>query len=246
MNRDKIVADVSDHLSNEVSSLILTGSMVDNSTNSHSDIDFIVITSDDSQKEKVRRISSKIQKAIPQFLIDCKIYTIDEYNRAKGGQDHFFLWTSFKKCRILHGLELSQDVKLKPQLVKDALWKYISDVENASSLLSAEVQFTGACVTLYLAAATAYFVDKFILSSGRPSTKREYLKLHLGRGFPLITERYGWIRRQVLDSTTVRQLKVSTKIDRRYSSSEYAVVRESAESVLTINQRVLRELSDIY
>lgn len=246
MSRKQIVDRIVNQVSHETISLILTGSTVGSEVREESDIDFIAIVNDDAKKVEVFKKIRGLQN-FQRNHIDFKIYTKEEFKRAKGGQDNFFIWSSLNKAIILHGQDIREDVKLKPRLVLDAIWKHISKVESASNMLLDEVLFSGSCVTMYIAIVTSFFIEQLILKSIKePSYKHEYLKSHLNQGYRFILERYQWVRERAQGRISVGNFRIPSKVDSRYSSVDYRILYELSISVLSKLRRVERELSKLY
>jgi len=246
MNPEQIVEELRKQVPQNIISLIITGSIVNSSANEESDVDFIFVVTDDTQKKKVAQIVNNVQRLARSIRIDCKIYTEKEFILAKGGRDHFFLWSSFVKSRILQGQDLRGQVQLKLHLVRDILRDSLSMLEDASLSLSDEMHLTGSCMTIFSALAASFFIELYILDSiGQSKTKREYLKSILGEGYQLVSERYQWVRDHVPDTQSTGKFKIPSKADRSFSKADYRLIHDSAEMVLGIIKRVEQAVSRI-
>ena len=221
-------------------SIILVGSNVTGSTSSESDIDLIIIVKDEESAKSVKKITRVVQNSNDRHSLDCKIYTEQEFVKAKTGRDHFFLWSAFKNSRTLHGCDSWTNIKLIPSKVTSILWNCIREIENATVLIEMRAQFTGVCFKLYSSLKTVYFGEVCFMKMN-DSRKSAFIQEILGDQYRICLNRYKWVAGQLEDHST-EKLKVPSNIDRRYRDSDYKKLEGICKSASEFVSRRVPEL----
>jgi predicted nucleotidyltransferase len=75
------------------SSIVLTGSQVNGIAEDESDIDLIIVTETTDKANLIQRIAEDYRGASIRPLLDCKVYSQDEFYGAKSGLEGRFIWT---------------------------------------------------------------------------------------------------------------------------------------------------------
>lgn len=224
-------------------SIVLTGSQVEETAGEDSDIDLIVLTETTDQAEELRRIVNEFIAPSDRVLLDCKIYTKDGFHSAKSAPEKFYIWTSLSNGRTLHGKDITDNIRLVPQVVLDSTWGCIQNVQEAFDNLDAGVNFTGACYQIYSALATAFFVERDVLGSPiQYVTKNEYIRSCLRDEFSIARERYYWIAKRTKGLDTSQILTVSKSVDRKFSMEKYVAMHLRARSSIQLLEDLYKKL----
>ncbi len=227
-------------------SIVLVGSSVDGNVTKNSDIDLIVIAKDSISAAQLRKISKQFEGIGDRPLLDTKVFTEQEFVKARNSKDNFFFWSCTRNGKILHGRDILNDVKFNPDIATSLMWDCIAEIENAYRDLEVRVQFTGCCFKILSSLTTLYFAEKLILKEKTPIIgKEEYLKSMLGNQYSVARDRYYWVARQMSDDQR-QKLKVSKHADKRYGVKAYSNMTSSATEILEIvHSKVLKLVREI-
>ena len=232
--------DLFGHIS---TSIMLVGSHANNSAHTKSDIDVIIISENHKECQKIISTVLNDTKKMNRRLIDFKIFTLDEYNKAKTSEEHFFLWSCMQDAICLHGIDLSNDIRLSFTLLRDHLWHLISQIEEVIGFLDLQVQFSGSCFHLNVALSTAYFVKKQILKEITSSQSKEvFIQSYFDKQYTNARERYYWVVSKI-DKSSRRKLRISKRADSDIDHETYEEMREKAEIVLTVLRHIVEQLN---
>ena len=213
-------------------SIVLVGSSVDGNVTKNSDIDLIVIAKDSISAAQLRKISKQFEGIGDRPLLDTKVFTEQEFVKARNSKDNFFFWSCTRNGKILHGRDILNDVKFNPDIATSLMWDCISEIESACRDLELQVQFTGCCFKILSSLTTLYFAEKLILQRKTPIVgKEEYLKSMLGNQYSIARDRHYWVVRQMPDER-MRKLRVPTSVDRRFGVKAYSDLFSRASLVL--------------
>lgn len=227
-------------------SIVLVGSRVDGNVTKNSDIDLIVIAKDSISAAQLLKISKQFEGIGGRPLLDTKVFTEQEFVKARNSKDNFFLWSCTRNGKILHGRDILNDVKFNPSITTSLMWDCISEIESACRDLEVQVQFTGCCFKILSSLTTLYFAEKLILKEKTPIIgKEEYLKSMLGNQYSVACDRYYWVVRQMSDDQKQR-LKVSIHADRKYGVKAYSNMTSCVTEILEIvHSKVLKLVREI-
>ena len=216
-------------------SIILVGSHASGYAHSESDIDLIVIAKGIQEAKNALDLSKKIGFEKNRPILDCKVYTEEEFREAKAGIDNRFIWTCMKNGKLLFGEDVTKSVRLLPKRVVEEYWDCVQSVEQAYSNLESYTQFTGSCFHLYRALSITYFLDSFILHLGnQKGAKEDYIALVFGNEFSRIRDRYYWVMNHVDVSMFPKSIRIPISLDRSTNKNDYAHVYEKAGKVWEI------------
>jgi len=214
-------------------SIILTGSHAMDESTSSSDIDFIAIVNGTNSAERIRRSISKRSAKGNRPLLDVKVYTEEEFRKAKSGKEHLFLWTSLTGGETLCGEDITQSITLNKRRLVDTVWKELQGVVDCVDKLEMRTHFTGCCFTLYQALATIYFVQKFVLEqSGHPS-KSVFMRDMLGDAHDLVRDRYYYVANRTEESELTQDVSIPTSADRKFDEADYSLVQQKCEEAVS-------------
>ncbi|MBD3159735.1 MAG: hypothetical protein GF309_13215 [Candidatus Lokiarchaeota archaeon] len=213
-------------------SIILTGSQATGESTSSSDIDFIAIVEGTSSGERIRRSISKRSTKGNRPLVDVKVYTEEEFRKAKSGKEHLFLWTALTTGQTLCGEDLTQDITLNKRRVVNTVWEELHEVVDCVDMLEMRAHFTGCCFALYQALATTYFVQKFVLDQSKHPSKLGFMTDMLGDAHDLVKDRYYYVASRTEKSELAQDVGIPTSVDRKFSEADYSVVRQKCEEAV--------------
>jgi len=225
-----------------VKSVVLVGSKVMEKTTERSDTDLIIIANDKNAVEQIQRILQNQDDSSNRPELDCKVYTEEDFSKAKGGKSNFFLWTALMNSRVLLGHDISSEVKMKPNLVRSALWNSQEDVENACSNFESNTQFTGSCFSLYSSLTTLYFAEKHFLRGGQMKiTKEEYIRKIVKNQHETTRNRYYWVARKWRTSNS-EIVNIPLNIDKKFHGTDYANMYEVTSQALQYFQTMTAKI----
>jgi predicted nucleotidyltransferase len=219
-------------------SIMLTGSHVDGNATKGSDIDLIVVTLGTNEAGAVKKCADKLNKTNSQFLLDCKIYTKQEFLASQNGIESLFLLTCLLHGKILSGHDITKNIKLNSELVLNSIWRCVQNTEESCERLKMYNQFTGCCYHLYNALATVYYVNRFVLKTmDKSTTKCDFISTCLDDQYFKVRDRYFWVARKNRCAIFADTLKVPTSIDKRFKKSDYLGVHKRSLDVLDLVQK---------
>jgi predicted nucleotidyltransferase len=216
-------------------SVVLVGSHATGQAQKNSDIDLIVIAEDECATKVFREIVEGFDRSGLRPLLDCKVYTEEEFGRAKSGHENRFLWTCLIDGKVVWGKDISKEVQLNPKLVSDSYWQHIRGVEEACSNLQSGVRYTSSAYHLYDALNTTYFVEKFILHSIEGNIHKEgFIRQKLGGEFVQARDRYYWVMHHAGATRPSSRLQIPTAVDKKFKRSDYERMHDAARNVLEL------------
>jgi len=241
MTTNDMLIQLVNRLHSFTSSIMLTGSLASGLDGPLSDIDLIIICKKEEDIDTVRNAVPHVKLHDGRPLFDCKIYTDEEFSRAKAGKDHLFLWNSFQNSKCLSGRDISHGIKLNYRIVIDTLWNLVSEMEEVIRLIADRAQYTGCCFQIISACSMAYFVQKLILKEKPPGeTKESYLRTILGSEYLVARERYYWVASRIGTGTT-KSYRIPKDTDKKYGPKDYdAMVAPGQEVLRRFRQLITR------
>jgi hypothetical protein len=225
-------------------SIMLVGSHVENTYHDQSDVDFIIVCDGSDERRQIKKVlpSRALMNGRPS--LDYKVFTEDEYNKAKTSEKHFFLWSCMQHAICLHGKDISKDIKLSLNLVVDNLWNLIRQTEEVHRLLDLQVHFSGCCFHLYGAASTMYFVKKDILKDGSSSVAKEaFIQTTFGKQYSVVRSRYYRLSSKI-DLDSEKPLRIKSKDDCGIGPEAYEKMKEKTEMVLMALREVVERVQE--
>ncbi|NHI84153.1 MAG: hypothetical protein EAX81_07620 [Candidatus Thorarchaeota archaeon] len=226
-------------------SIMLVGSQASGLTNEESDLDLIVIAHGHNEAMEVRKIASRFGTNMGRAILDCKVYTEDEFTRARSGSENRFIWTCMKQGKVVYGMDIIDTVQLKPDQTRDSYWEHIQNVENAILDLDNGIHFTGSCYHLYDALATTYFIEAFIFQSAiRKQRKEEFIASVLEKEYSIIRDRFYWVFKHISADGLKNNIRVPSSMDQRFSRTHYDSVHKKAIPTLDYARNTYRRLAE--
>ncbi|MGV9170021.1 MAG: nucleotidyltransferase domain-containing protein [Promethearchaeia archaeon] len=209
--------------------IILIGSHATDEATSTSDIDFIAITENANAAERIRRSISKRSMKDNRPLLDVKVYTEEEFRKAKSGKEHLFLWTALTTGQTLCGEDITQNITLNKRRLVNTVWEELQGVVDCVDKLEMRTRFTGCCFALHHALATMYFGQKFVLEHSRYSSKSVFMRNMLGNALDLVKDRYYYVASRVEKPELAQDIRIPASVDRKFSEADYNLVRQKCE-----------------
>lgn len=217
-------------------SIVLVGSHAIGEGDSDSDIDLIILSNTTKEADYIKRaVDDQKRWRDSRSLIDCKVYTLEEFQRAKSGPQNRYLWTCLKNGLLLHGEDIRDSVRLDPNQVSDSYWAIVQSIEDACLNLSRQTQYTGSSYILYEALGTTYFIDRHVLCSLKSGERKEqFIESILGNEFSVCRERYYWVSRHIRPDASETRMRIPMSADKRYGPNMYSRMHEKALKTLNL------------
>ena len=135
-------------------SIILCGSQVTKVATDKSDIDLIVIAKSRDDSKNIEKIVKDLLNPRGRLYLDCKVYTMESFNKMKSGIDNFYIWCCFQESFVLYGEDIRNRVFLNPSSIKDKIWSAIENLTDISFKIKNNANYTEGCYALYSALVT--------------------------------------------------------------------------------------------
>lgn len=156
-------------------SVYLTGSCAKEELHNDSDIDLIIVTMSESEKNVESEVYQLFQSSeIPEWQIDLKVFTESELQEEFNGINHFFFWSLFNKGILLWGNMIKRKINL--QKVIQSMQYWLNRLDETGLYIESGVQYTRCCYDLYAALVWFYFINReLLLDDDKSISKKDTL-----------------------------------------------------------------------
>ncbi|MHA1138153.1 MAG: nucleotidyltransferase domain-containing protein [Candidatus Thorarchaeota archaeon] len=205
-------------------SILLTGSWAAGDGRESSDLDLLIITTNQQNRTKiVGTLKSSLGTEKGRLNVDVKVLTTSDILESKNNEYHFMIWLCLRNSICLYGVDYTSQYKLNHERVVQIAASQISQFEESYNLLENQTKLSAIIIVIVNTLKTFYFIDRYILSNGiHPENKEIFLKSMLGDSYRDVMKKYYHII-----GTGVRDFKLSTNVrildrtDRNYKPKLY-------------------------
>jgi hypothetical protein len=143
-------------------SITLGGSWVTQETDSCSDVDLCLISSDVRNKNSILQVVRGTLGGITiqRLHIDAKVYTMVEFSIAIQGIQNPYWYTFFRDGVLLFGETIK--VPLFPHIFSNSIWQAIEQVQEAFGFIEKDILIDVACYQLWTAMLLSFTIDCLI------------------------------------------------------------------------------------
>ncbi len=221
-------------------SIMLVGSQVDDENRSDSDIDLIVVGEHPQKLRKLILESNQhlLRGARPE--LDLKTYTQQDFAKKISQKENFFFWTCSQHRRVLHGIDILDNIQLNPQSVDNLIWNQVEKLQESIEWLEMKIRYSGSCFYIYEYLTTSYFLERFVFESRKALSQRkaEYLKCILNDQHGIVKQKYYDVVKKKESSTLSGVVKMKGDVDRKVRPEKYYELQQ-------MNMEILRNAEEM-
>ena len=230
-------------------SILLTGSWATGDGRESSDLDLLIITSNQQNRKKIvdcLKSSLGTEKGRPN--VDVKVLTTSDISESKNNEYHFMLWLCLRNSICLYGIDYTSKYKLNHERVVQIAASQISQFEESYISLENQVRLSAIVIVIVNVIKMFYFVERYILSNGIHSkTKEDFLKIMLGDSYrDILKIYYHVIGTGARDFKLGTNVRVQDRTDRSYKPKLYHDISKIWGNIETYLKSIYHRLSIEY
>lgn len=224
-------------------SIFLTGSWAQKVGNSSSDVDILVIIDNPSKMRSALNIAKKFRsmKRNRRFL-DVRVITEDALQKLTKPKIRFYYWNQLETGVLVHGMEQRYRFGIDESSINVLVGHLQETLNHICVNLESNLMYTGSAVMLYDVTKTIYYIKHNFISDRVEESKKQFIRDTLKESYSIARKSY---YDSLSNSSDELELKISTKTDSKYDSSDYMALLERTTEVSLLLESYKKTLLEI-